>query len=73
MTQERAAELVAFDEALKELETTFKATEPGSGIALLRRVKRGGDRYGSGGFARDSDARLDHGQDLVTSRPQAGK
>ena len=51
MTQERAGELVAFDDALKELETTFKATEPGSGIALLRRVECGGDGYSSGSFA----------------------
>ena len=73
VTQERAAELVAFDDALKELEKLFKATEPGSGIALFWWIKRGGDGYGPGSLTGHSDARLEHGQDLVTSRSQSSR
>jgi hypothetical protein len=40
VTQERAAELVAFDDALKELETLSKRQSRVVGIALFRWLKR---------------------------------
>jgi RNA polymerase sigma factor (TIGR02999 family) len=61
VTQERAAELIAFDDALKELESLSTRQSRVVELTILRRIDCGGDSYGPESFARNGNARLEHG------------